>query len=70
MPIEVRAGRQMALSMRWLIEYAKKRSEQTMVLRLSNEIMDVLNGRGGAFKKKEDVHRMAHANRAFAHYRW
>ena len=69
-PVEVRATRRMALAMRWLQEYASKRGEKTMAQRLANEIMDAINERGNAFKKKEDVHRMARANQAFAHYRW
>lgn len=69
-PIEVRPERRVTLGMRWLIEYANGRSEKTMVLRLANEILDALHGRGGAVKKREDVHRMAKANQAFAHYRW
>lgn len=69
-PVEVRATRRRALAMRWLVEFASKRSEKTMVSRLANEILDALGGRGGAVKKREDVHRMAKANQAFAHYRW
>lgn len=69
-PIEVRSERRATLGMRWLIEYANGRSEKTMVLRLAGEILDALHGRGGAVKKREDVHRMAKANQAFAHYRW
>lgn len=69
-PIEVRPERRIALGMRWLIEYANSRSEKTMILRLANEIRDALQSRGGAVKKREDVHRMAKANQAFAHYRW
>ena len=69
-PVEIRATRRMALAMRWLVEYANKRNEKTMVIRLANEILDALEGRGGAVKKREDVHRMAKANQAFAHYRW
>jgi len=69
-PIEVRSGRRMALGMRWLISYARKRQEKTMVDRLAAEILDAANNRGAAVKKKEDVHRMAEANKAFAHYRW
>lgn len=69
-PVEVRPQRRMALAMRWLVDFAKGRNEKTMVLRLSNEIYDALHGRGGAVKKREDVHRMAKANQAFAHYRW
>lgn len=69
-PVEVRPQRRMALAMRWLVDFAKNRNEKTMVLRLANEIYDAIHGRGGAVKKREDVHRMAKANQAFAHYRW
>jgi small subunit ribosomal protein S7 len=69
-PIEVQPNRRLALSMRWLIQGAQKRSEQTMKARLANELLDAANGRGGAIKKREDTHRMAEANKAFAHYRW
>ena len=69
-PVEVRADRRQALAIRWLIEASRKRSETTMVERLSNEIMDAAENRGVAIKKREDVHRMAEANKAFAHYRW
>lgn len=69
-PVEIRASRRMALAMRWLAEYSKKRGERTMALRLANEILEAIDGRGGAVKKREDVHRMAKANQAFAHYRW
>ncbi|GGA65467.1 30S ribosomal protein S7 [Pelagibacterium lentulum] len=69
-PVEVRTERQQALAIRWLIDAARKRGEQTMVGRLSGELMDALNGRGQAVKKREDTHRMADANRAFSHYRW
>ena len=69
-PVEVRAKRKMALGMRWMVEYAKARHEKSMVDRLANEIMDALEKRGGAVKKREDVHRMAKANQAFAHFRW
>lgn len=69
-PVEVRPDRRVALAMRWLVDFAKGRSEKTMVLRLANEILDAIHGRGGAVKKREDVHRMAKANQAFAHYRW
>lgn len=69
-PVEIRATRRMALAMRWLVEYANKRNEKTMVIRLANEVMDAIENRGGAVKKREDVHRMAKANQAFAHYRW
>ena len=69
-PVEVRQDRQQALAIRWLIEAARKRGEHTMKERLSGELMDALNGRGQAVKKREDTHRMADANRAFSHYRW
>jgi small subunit ribosomal protein S7 len=69
-PCEIRAVRRSTLAMRWLVEYANKRNEKTMIIRLANEIMDAIDGRGGAVKKREDVHRMAKANQAFAHYRW
>jgi small subunit ribosomal protein S7 len=69
-PIEVRPNRKLALSMRWLIQMAKNRGEKTMRLRLANELMDAAEGRGNAVKKKEDTHRMADANKAYAHYRW
>lgn len=69
-PIEIRAARRRALAMRWLAEYACKRNEKTMVQRLAHEMLDALEGRGGAVKKREDTHRMAKANQAFAHYRW
>lgn len=69
-PVEIRVVRRQALAMRWLSEYANKRNEKTMILRLANEILDAVENRGGAVKKKEDVHRMAKANQAFAHYRW
>lgn len=69
-PVEVRTERRQALAIRWLIEFARKRSETTMVDRLSGELMDAANNRGGAVKKREDTHRMADANKAFSHYRW
>jgi small subunit ribosomal protein S7 len=69
-PIEIRPERRMALAMRWLIQYAKGRGEKTMTNRLAGEIMDAANQRGGTVKKREDVHKMAEANKAFAHYRW
>lgn len=69
-PVEVRPSRKLALSMRWLLAAAKSRGEKTMKLRLANELMDAAENRGMAVKKKEDTHRMADANRAFAHYRW
>ncbi len=69
-PIEVRPARQQSLSIRWLLEATRKRNERTMVERLASELVDAANDRGAAFKKKEDVHKMAEANKAFAHYRW
>ena len=69
-PMEIRADRRQALGLRWLVRYARLRNEKTMRERLANEIMDAINGMGGAFKKKEDTHKMAEANKAFAHYRW
>jgi small subunit ribosomal protein S7 len=69
-PVEVRPARKLALSMRWLIGSAQSRGEKTMKLRLANELLDAANNRGAAIKKKEDTHRMAEANKAFAHYRW
>ena len=69
-PIEVRPERRQALGLRWLTTYARKRSEKTMKERLAAEILDAINGIGGAAKKRDDTHKMAEANRAFAHYRW
>jgi small subunit ribosomal protein S7 len=69
-PVEVRQDRRVALAMRWLSLYARERGEKTMVERLAAELMDAAQGRGGAVKKKDDIHRMAEANKAFAHYRW
>ncbi len=69
-PVEVRAERRQALAIRWLIESARKRGENTMEERLSAELMDAANNRGSAVKKREDTHRMAEANKAFSHYRW
>ena len=69
-PVEVRPDRKTALAMRWIISSARSRNETTMIDRLSNEIMDAAQNRGAAVKKREDTHRMAEANRAFAHYRW
>ena len=69
-PVEVRASRRQTLGLRWLINYARLRNEKTMEERLAKEIMDAANGTGAAVKKREDVHRMAEANKAFAHYRW
>ncbi len=69
-PIEVRAERRQTLGLRWITKYARLRSEKTMKERLANEILDAINNTGGAVKKREDTHKMAEANRAFAHYRW
>ena len=69
-PIEVRPERRQTLGLRWLTTYARSRSERTMRERLAGEILDAINGNGGAAKKREDTHKMAEANRAFAHYRW
>jgi small subunit ribosomal protein S7 len=69
-PVEVRPNRRNALAMRWLIEAARKRSEKSMVGRLAGELLDASEQRGAAVKKKEEVHRMAEANKAFSHYRW
>jgi small subunit ribosomal protein S7 len=69
-PVEVRPERRNALSMRWLVDYARSRGEKSMALRLAGEILDASQGRGSAVKKREDVHRMAEANRAFSHYRF
>ena len=69
-PMEVRAERQQTLALRWLIAYSRNRSERTMAERLASEIMDAKNSMGGAFKKREETHRMAEANKAFAHYRY
>jgi len=69
-PVEVRPARQTALAMRWLTEAARKRSEKSMRQRLAGELMDAVQSRGNAIKKREDVHRMAEANKAFSHYRW
>ena len=69
-PIEVRPDRRQTLGLRWLTTYSRARSERTMRERLAGEILDALNGNGGAAKKRDDTHKMAEANRAFAHYRW
>jgi len=69
-PVEVRPDRRVALGMRWLINYANERGEKTMREKLAGEMMDAANNRGGAVKKKDDTHKMAEANKAFAHYRW
>ena len=69
-PLEIRAERRQTLGLRWLVNYARARGERTMDARLAGEIMDGANSTGSAFKKKEDTHKMAEANKAFAHYRW
>ena len=69
-PVEVSAERRKTLGLRWLTQYSRLRNEKTMVDRLANEIIDASNGTGAAVKKKEDTHRMAEANKAFAHFRW
>ncbi len=69
-PVEVRPGRRVALAMRWLIDAARKRNERTMAAKLAGELLDAFEGRGAANKKREDVHKMADANKAFSHYRW
>jgi len=69
-PVEVRLDRRQALAIRWIISAARGRNENTMVERLSGELLDAVNNRGSAVKKREDTHRMAEANRAFSHYRW
>lgn len=69
-PVEVRVDRRVALGLRWIRDFARGRGERTMKERLANEILDAAQGRGGAVKKREDTHRMADANKAFAHYRW
>ena len=69
-PCEIRAERRQTLAIRWLVMFSRKRSERTMAQKLANELMDAYNNAGGAFKKKEEVHRMAEANKAFASYRW
>ncbi len=69
-PVEVRPSRATTLALRWLVDFSRKRREKSMTERLAYEIMDAANGLGGAVKRREDVHKMAEANRAFAHYRW
>ncbi|GAA2330431.1 30S ribosomal protein S7 [Saccharopolyspora halophila] len=69
-PIEVRAGRSTTLALRWLVTYSRQRREKTMVERLTNELLDASNGLGASVKKREDTHKMAESNKAFAHYRW
>lgn len=69
-PVEVRPVRRKALAMRWIVESARKRNEKSMSIRISNELFDAIENKGSAVKKREEVHRMADANKAFAHYRW
>ena len=69
-PLEIRPERRQTLALRWLVSYARKRNEKTMAEKLSAEILDATQGNGGSFKKKEDMHKMAEANKAFAHYKW
>lgn len=69
-PVEVRPQRRTALAMRWLVQYARQRSEKSMTHRLAGELMEAADGRGGAVRKREETHKMAEANKAFAHYRW
>ncbi len=69
-PVEVRSVRRQTLALRWLVDASRKRNERTMVDRLANELFEAANERGASFKKKEDMHKMAEANKAFAHYRW
>ena len=69
-PLEVTPARQQTLAIRWLVTYTRKRNEKSMEEKLANEIMDAYNSTGGAYKKKDDTHRMAESNKAFAHYRW
>jgi small subunit ribosomal protein S7 len=69
-PVEVRADRRQTLAIRWLVSFARKRGEKTMAERLAGELMDAYNSSGGSVKKREDTHKMAEANKAFAHYRW
>jgi small subunit ribosomal protein S7 len=69
-PVEVRSDRRLALALRWLVRYSHQRPEKTMAERLAGELLDAANNRGGSVKKREDTHKMAEANKAFAHYRW
>jgi small subunit ribosomal protein S7 len=69
-PVEVTADRRTSLAIRWIVSFSRARGEKGMIEKLSNELLDAANGKGNAMKKKEDVHRMAEANKAFAHYRW
>jgi len=69
-PVEVKAGRSMTLALRWLVDFSRQRREKSMAERLTNELIDASNGLGAAVKRREDTHKMADANKAFAHYRW
>ena len=69
-PMEIRPERRQTLGLRWIVTYARNRHEKTMAEKLANEIIDAVNSTGGAFKRKEEMHRMAEANKAFAHYKW
>ncbi|MGI5994076.1 MAG: 30S ribosomal protein S7, partial [Saccharomonospora viridis] len=69
-PIEVKPGRSTTLALRWIVTYARQRREKTMIERLQNELLDASNGLGASVKRREDVHKMAESNKAFAHYRW
>jgi small subunit ribosomal protein S7 len=69
-PVEVPPRRSRTLAVRWIVDFARQRREKTMAQRLANELMDALNSQGGAYKRKDDIYRMAQANKAFAHYRW
>jgi small subunit ribosomal protein S7 len=69
-PVEVRLDRKMSLAIRWILRYARGRSEKSMIEKLAGELLDAYNNKGGAIKKREDTHKMAEANKAFAHYRW
>lgn len=69
-PVEVRPERRVSLALKWIVQYARDRSERTMIERLANELVDAANNTGGAVKRKEEMHRMAEANKPFAHYRW
>jgi small subunit ribosomal protein S7 len=69
-PVEVRARRAQTLAVRWLVEFARRRKEPTMAMRLANEVLDAANRTGAAVKRREDIHKMAESNKAFAHYRW
>ena len=70
MPVDVRPARRLTLAMRWVVSYARDRGEKSMATRLAHELADAYNNRGNSIKKKEDIHRMADANKAFSHYNW